>query len=93
MRVNFDNMFLKFSNMNLCSEQHMKEFAELPLENKILLNNQRKTKYACEVYWGGESNEHEILNDSTQYPGNLNICKIFNRKKEKYPDVGMISRN
>lgn len=53
-RINWDHLIIKFSKMNLCTEEHMRRFAELPYENIILLNNRKQTVYPCEVYWNGK---------------------------------------
>ena len=77
-RINWDNLYLKFSRMNLCKEEHMKRFAELPYKNKVLFNNRKKTVYECEVYWDGPSNDKGIILDTDPFPGNLRLSKIFN---------------
>lgn len=89
-RVNYDNIILKFSKMNLCTEEHMCEFDKLCFVNKVMLNNRKKTKYACEVFWNGKSNEEEILSDTSPYPGNLSLVSILNKNAESYPRRGLI---
>ncbi|MEE1061565.1 MAG: DUF1919 domain-containing protein [Ruminococcus sp.] len=84
-RINYDNIFIKFSNMNLCTEEHIKEFDELNFLNKFVLNNRKKTKYSSEYFWSGSSNAKEIINDSSTFPGNLNLVKLLKRKPESYP--------
>lgn len=76
-RINWDHLIFKFSKMNLCSEEHMKSFAELPYENKILLNNRKQTVYPCELFWNGPANEKEIKSDTDPFPGNLKLCKMI----------------
>lgn len=34
-RINWDNLLVKFNDQNLCKEKDMKEFLELPFENKL----------------------------------------------------------
>ena len=75
-RINWDHLIIKFSKMNLCTEEHMRRFAELPYENKILLNNRKITVYPCEIYWSGSSNDREILLDTDPFPGNLRLHEI-----------------
>jgi len=78
MRINWDHLIIKFSKMNLCTENHMRKFAELPYEHKILLNNRKKTKYPCEVYWNGKTRDDgEIALDTTPFPGNLRLGRII----------------
>lgn len=88
-RINFDNIFLKFSNMNLCTEDMLEEFDSLVFDNKFMLNNRKKTVYKSEVYWNGLSNEREILNDTNPYPGILDVSKLINKKANRYPLEGL----
>ncbi|MBE5921850.1 MAG: DUF1919 domain-containing protein [Lachnospiraceae bacterium] len=85
-RINYDNMFIKFSKMNLCTEEEMRRFDELPFSNKFMLNNRKRTKYSCEIYWNGPSNEKEILSDTKPYPGNLKLPVLLNKNAERYMD-------
>lgn len=89
-RVNYGNVFLKFSKMNLCTEAHMYEFESLSFVNKFMLGNRKNTKYTCEIYWDGKSNEEEILSDTSPYPGKLSLIKILNKKPESYPKSSLI---
>ena len=89
-RVNYNDIFLKFSKMNLCTEDHMCEFNNLSFENKFMLGNRKDKKYPCEIYWNGNSNEEEILSDTFPYPGNLNLLKILNKEPRRYPDKDLI---
>lgn len=76
-RINWDNLYFKFSKMNLCTEQHLKMFSELSYQHKILLNNRKKIKYDCEYYWNGESNKDEIILDTIPFPGNLKLTDVL----------------
>lgn len=77
-RINWDNLYIKFSKMNQCTEKHMKEFSELPFEKKILLGTRKTPKYKCEVYWGGKTDENgQILLDTIPFPGNLKLSNII----------------
>ena len=76
-RINWDNIIFKFSNMNQCTEDCMKVFAEFPYEHKILLNNRKQTVYPCEIYWKGPSNADEILLDTDPFPGNIILSKVI----------------
>lgn len=88
-RVNFENIFIKFSNMNFCTDKHIKEFDELSFANKFVLNIHKEPRYSCEYYWSGLKNDKEILNDTSPYPGNLKLTKLLNKKPERYPEEGL----
>ena len=85
-RVNFDNIIIKFSRMDLCTEKEIAEFDSLPFKNKFILNNRLPLKYNSEVYWAEEWNENGILRDTIPFPGNLNLRKLLNVKQEKYQE-------
>lgn len=89
-RVNYKNIIIKFSNMNLCTEDHMKSFDSISFKNKFILNNRISPLYDSEIYWSGQSNEKEILNDTNPYPGNLKLIKLLNKKPEIYPESGFL---
>lgn len=77
-RINWENLYFKFSKMNLCTEEHMKEFSELPCLHKILLNNRRKVKYNCEFYWSGEVDKSgQIIIDTIPFPGKLKLYRLI----------------
>lgn len=88
-RINYDNIILKFSRMYGCTEKEMAEFAELPFDNKILINNRKDKKYDCEIYAPLPSDEYGIINDTQPFPGKVNIIKILNKKPVRYPDGGL----
>lgn len=87
-RVNFDNIILKFSRMDLCTEKEIEQFDSLPFQNKFVLNNRLPLKYKSEVYWKEEWNENGILRDTIPFPGNLDINKLLNRHPSEYPKEG-----
>ena len=87
-RVNFDNIILKFSRMDLCSEKEICAFDSLPFKNKFVLNNRLPLKYKSEVYWKEKWKEEGIFRDTVPFPGNLNLSKLLNRNHEKYPTDG-----
>ena len=89
-RVNYNNIILKFSRMDLCTEKEIKEFDSLPFENKFVLNNRLPLKYKSEVYWKEEWKETGISRDTIPFPGNLNLAKLLNINLKEYPQNGLI---
>ncbi len=87
-RVNYDNIILKFSRMDLCTENEIAAFDAIPFENKFVLNNRLPLKYKSEVYWDEEWNENGISRDTIPFPGNLNLNNILNVSHSKYPENG-----
>lgn len=90
-RVNFDDIFIKMSRMNLCTEEHMQAFDSLPFSNKFMINNRSPIKYQSEVYWNEEWNHDGIRSDTRPFPGNLKILELLNKPSETYPLNGFYS--
>lgn len=86
-RVNFDNIIIKFSRMDLCTEQEIEKFDKLSFKNKFVLNNRLPLKYKSEVFWKEEYFEEGILRDTIPFPGNLNLIKLLNNTPETYPEI------
>lgn len=40
-RINWNKVLYKFSNQNLCTKEHIKQFLELPVKNKICFVNKK----------------------------------------------------
>lgn len=85
-RVNFDNIILKFSRMDLCTEKEIEEFDRLLFKNKFILNNRIPLKYESEVLWKEEYHEKGILRDTEPFPGNLSLTELLNHTPETYPE-------
>lgn len=85
-RVNFDNIILKFSRMDLCTEKEIEKFDSIPLKNKFVLNNRLPLKYKSEIYWKEEYGETGIRRDTEPFPGNLSLTELLNRTPEAYPE-------
>lgn len=79
-RINWDNLYFKFSKMNGCTENHMEIFSKMPYKNKILLSNRKKTKYSCEYYFKGVSENNQLIVDTSPFPGSINLRKIFRQE-------------
>lgn len=82
-RINYDDILFKFSRMNGCTDEHVKFFAALPFNNKLLLNNNPEPEYDFEYYIEGYDGKDEIFNDTQPFPGSINIKKVL-KKLSKY---------
>ena len=89
-RVNFDDVFLKFSKMNGCTEEELRKFSSLNFENKFMLNNVKRKKYLCEIYLRGPGNAQELFSDTSDFPGNIRLPSLLNKKERSYPEEGLI---
>lgn len=83
-RVNYDNIILKFSRMNLCTEKEIEQFDALPFKNKFVLNNRLPLRFESEVYWDEDWNEEGIIRDTIPFPGSITLKKHLNGEPERY---------
>lgn len=68
-RINRGNLVFKFSYMNHATEEHLKQFDEMPLPGKkLMFVNQKNMGYKCGVYYPGFEDDNQIYNDT--YFGN-----------------------
>ena len=88
-RVNYDNIILKFSRMNLCTQKHIEVFDSLPFKNKIFINNQTPVKYKSEIYLNLPDNEYGIIRDNEPFPGKLRLKKLLDKPECTYPENGL----
>ncbi len=92
-RVNYDNIILKFSRMNLCSDKEIDAFCKLPFENKFVFNTRKSNKQPYEIYWRGKTKGNEIPNDTIPFPGHMRLKKVLNKKPVKYPLKPLTNEN
>lgn len=85
-RVNFDNIIIKFSRMNLCSDKEINAFCDLPFKNKFVFSTRKTDCRECEFYWKGKIENNEIKNDTIPFPAHIKLKKFLNNKPESYPD-------
>ena len=88
-RINWNNMFIKFSRMNFCTDEHIKRFASIPFSNKFVFNIIPQAEYSCEYHWKGPQNEYEILSDTNPFPGNISLKRLLQVKRERYQEQGL----
>ena len=77
-RVNFNNLIYKFSQMNLCTMEHLKAFDALDVTKKFVFvsGKQKSIRSAIRV-----SSEDEISDDTTFYDSYINIKRLINCKE------------
>ena len=82
-RVNFDNIILKHSLQNLCTEEHLKDFSELPFNKKIAFHN-KPTELPSVIYYRGYENEQSVKNDIKLYRKHMDIIEFLNEPICRY---------
>lgn len=80
-RVNFDNLIVKFSQMNQCSQEDLNRFHALPYPKKLLFVPEKSSEnqdYAVRIK--KYSNEERVLDDTTYFARHTNLVEIINRR-------------
>lgn len=77
-RVNFQNLIIKFSEMNMCSESHLKRFEQLPYSKKVLLLAKKHNQISIGAIVERYTRNDEISNDTLYYDRFVNLEKMIN---------------
>ena len=75
-----DNLIIKFSKQNLCSEKHIEEFLVLPLANKVVFTNAPSDNERV-VYIPGYEQEEYVKDDISSYKKHMDILEFVNTGK------------
>lgn len=65
-RIHWNNLFFKFSEMNQCSLEHLKQFDEIPVENKLVIVSQ-DYGLKSQVVVSSFTREHEVYDDTSNF--------------------------
>lgn len=84
-RVNYDNLIVKFSQMNGCKEEHLKTFNDLSFSKMFMFVNTADLahKYDKALYFKGQENMNEHHSDTTFFNTYIDLFDLIN--SEKYP--------
>ena len=80
--IHWDNLFLKFSEMNQCKFEHMRAFDDLPFENKLILVSQDyglKSQVIVKEF----TREHEVYDDTTSFREGISLSRWLTKKPLK----------
>ena len=81
-RLKWDNLIFKFSQMNECSLQNLKEFDELDLPGKkLMFVNKPQMGFKCGVYYPGYEQDSTIDNDTFYLNKYLNVIAFLNMEE------------
>ena len=83
-RVDFDNIFLKFSRANLCTDKEIEEFCNLQFKNKFVFNTKKVPEYPCEIFWEGCIKNDEVVFDTIPFPGPIKLKRLLNKSATTY---------
>ena len=80
-RVKKDNLIIKFSQMNGCTDEHIREFDSLPYKTKFVFTNHYVEGTNCCVYIPGYDGVEQILDDTSRYNGYVDLSSLINDNK------------
>lgn len=82
-RINWDNLYIKFSMMNCCKEEHLDLFKQVDCEAKVaFVNTEELTKKGgCFALVPGFESCEDIGNDTNHYADYIDINCFLNDKK------------
>ena len=80
-RVNKDCLIVKFSKMNGCTDNHLREFDRLEYEVKFAFNNERTKDLDSVLYIPGFDCCEQVLDDTTKYNSYVDLIKLINERK------------
>ena len=83
-RVNWDNLFIKFSQMNECSDEVVKRFDAIEHPNKLCFTAKPRPDVACAVYHPSSVTDGQITNDTDRFIQNLDLYAWLNRDAVSY---------
>lgn len=78
-RINWDNLYIKMSQMNDCTEDMLHDFDKIPCKNKFVFVK-REYGIKAEVVYKGYENDSEIRNDINYFRKYINVTNWLNGK-------------
>lgn len=83
-RINWDNVFIKFSQMNCCTEGDLRAFDAIPFRNKLCFTASLRPELSCAVHFPGYNERGGVLNDTDYYSRYIDLEEWLNGEPERY---------
>ncbi len=81
-RINFDRLFVKMCDRDLCTEEHVESFEKLPFERKVFFSA-RKRNHSNTIFldhYEGDAYVGSLYEEPWFYRKNFNIVKWLNQR-------------
>lgn len=78
-RMDWNNLYFKFTEMNGCDDEDLKSFDALPSPHKFVFTRTKRNDIKCAIYFPGHKKEKEISNDTTYFNRGINLIKFLNK--------------
>lgn len=83
-RVNWDNLFIKFSQMNECTDGDVERFGEIRHPNKLCFTAKPHPEIECAVFHPSSVVNGQVANDTDRFTQNLDLYGWLNRDAAPY---------
>lgn len=80
-RINWENLFVKFCDRDLCTEELIKEFDNLGFENKVCFTAKKYPDLKSNVWFSGYQDQSHIENELTEYKKYFDVVDWLNNGK------------
>lgn len=77
-RIHWDNILVKFSQMNGCTEEMLKDFDRLPYSNKFVFTTKERPDIQCAISYPKALNKEEIDDDTTFFARGIPLLRFLN---------------
>lgn len=86
-RINWDNLFIKFSQLNECSAQDIEAFDAIDFPNKICFTARPMPQVKCGLYFPGFEMNNQIANDTDRFCRGFDLTAWLNSEPARYPEL------
>lgn len=84
-RVNWDNLFIKFSQMNGCSVEDLSKFDQIAFPNKVCFTAEPHPEIECAAFHPAATANGQILNDTDRFMQGFGLFEWLNNTPASYP--------
>lgn len=89
-RINYNNLIIKFSEMNLCTDDLINKFLAMPYENKFaFVRNPQKIIDPRLIYYPGYESMEFLPEDTKYYSKYINLNTLINEHVIQHSKTGM----
>lgn len=78
VRINKENLFIMMNDRNLCTEEEIREFDNLPFKNKVCFTHIPYPQYSSTFYIHGSEND-QFLKPLTNYVPKFGIRRYYDQ--------------
>ena len=83
-RVNWENLFIKFSQMNECSDEDVRRFDAIEHPNKLCFTAKPYPEVECAIFHPSSVVNGQITNDTDRFVQNFDLYAWLNREAASY---------